>query len=112
MTRGATDWRRLAASFDLMAAVLNETTLLSLLKLVTERARSMAGVPLASIALPAEEAHSLRIDVAVSIGSDRIRGLTVRRGRSMLGQAFTSHGPCRRESSPIRRSAPCQPDRS
>ncbi|MEO3826426.1 GAF domain-containing protein [Actinomadura sp. B10D3] len=90
MSRGAPDRRRLAASFDLMAAVLNGTTLPSLLKLVTERARSMAGVPLAFIALPAEEAHTLRIDVAVGVGSDRIRGLTVRRGRSMLGRAFTS----------------------
>ncbi|MCP9951032.1 GAF domain-containing protein [Actinomadura madurae] len=90
MSRGAADRRRLAASFDLMAAVLNGTTLPSLLKLVTERARSMAGVPLAFIALPAEEAHTLRVDVAVGVGSDRIRGLTVRRGRSMLGRAFTS----------------------
>ncbi|XRQ06607.1 GAF domain-containing protein, partial [Actinomadura welshii] len=90
MSQGKADRRRLAASFDLMAAVLNETTLPSLLKLVTEQARSMAGVPLAFIALPAEEAHTLRIDVAVGIGSDGIRGLTVRRGRSMLGRAFSS----------------------
>ncbi len=90
MSRGAADRRRLAASFDLMAAVLNGTTVPSLLKLVTERARSMAGVPLAFVALPAEEAHTLRIDVAVGVGSDRIRGLTVRRGRSMLGRAFSS----------------------
>ncbi len=73
-----------------VAAVLNGTTLPSLLKLVAERARSMAGVPLAFIALPAEEAHTLRIEVAVGVGSDRIRGLTVRRGRSMLGRAFSS----------------------
>ncbi|GAA1828859.1 GAF domain-containing protein [Actinomadura chokoriensis] len=90
MSRGAADQRRLTASFDLMAAVLNGAALPSLLKLVTERARSMAGVPLAFIALPAEEAHTLRIDVAVGAGSDRIRGLTVRRGRSMLGRAFSS----------------------
>ncbi|WP_396453210.1 GAF domain-containing protein, partial [Actinomadura sp.] len=90
MSRGAADRRRLTASFDLMAAVLNGTALPSLLKLVAERARSMAGVPLAFIALPAEEAHTLRIDVAVGVGSDRIRGLTVRRGRSMLGRAFSS----------------------
>src|SRR5690606_32856352 len=61
MSRGAADRRRLTASFDLMAAVLNGTALPSLLKLVAERARSMAGVPLAFIALPAEEAHTLRI---------------------------------------------------
>jgi hypothetical protein len=90
ISRGAADRQRLDASFDLMAAVLNGTALPGLLKLVTERARSMAGVPLAFIALPAEEAHTLRIDVAVGVGSDRIRGLTVRRGRSMLGRAFNS----------------------
>lgn len=90
MSRGAADRRRLTGSFDLMAAVLNGTALPSLLKLVAERARSMAGVPLAFIALPAEEAHTLRIDVVVGVGSDRIRGLTVRRGRSMLGRAFSS----------------------
>lgn len=84
------DRRRLAASFDLMAAVLDGIALPGLLKLAAERARAMAGVPLAFIALPAEEAHTLRIDVAVGAGSDRILGLTVRRGRSMLGRAFSS----------------------
>ncbi|WP_433476435.1 GAF domain-containing protein [Spirillospora sp. CA-142024] len=90
MSRGAADGRRLAASFGLMAAVLDGVALPRLLTLVAERARAMAGVPLAFIALPAEEAHTLRIDVAVGTGSDRIRGLTVRRGRSMLGRAFSS----------------------
>lgn len=90
MFQDAADQHRLAASFDLMAAVLNGATLPSLLKLVTERARSIAGVPLAFIALPAEETYILRIDVAVGVGSDQIRGLMVLRGRSMLGRAFNS----------------------
>lgn len=90
MSRGVADRRRLAASFDLMAAALNGTALPVLLKLVAERSRAMAGVPLAFIALPAEQAHTLRIDVAVGTGSDRIRGLTVQSGRSMLGRAFIS----------------------
>lgn len=82
--------RRVAASFDLMTAVLDGATLSRLLILVAERARAMAGVPLAFIALPDEDGLTLQIDVAVGAGSDRIRGLTVRRGRSMLGRAFSS----------------------
>ncbi|QKW33491.1 hypothetical protein HUT06_05160 [Actinomadura sp. NAK00032] len=88
--RGPEDGRRLAASFDLMTAVLHGASLPRLLILVAERARAMAGVPLAFIALPSEAAHTLRIDIAVGAGSDRIRGLTVRRGKSMLGRAFGS----------------------
>ncbi|NKZ02341.1 GAF domain-containing protein [Actinomadura latina] len=82
--------RRVTASFDLMTAVLHGASLPRLLILVAEQARAMAGVPLAFIALPCEDAHTLRIDIAVGAGSDRIRGLTVRRGRSMLGRAFGS----------------------
>ncbi|MGH3241621.1 MAG: GAF domain-containing protein [Spirillospora sp.] len=82
--------RRLAASFDLMAAVLDGITLPGLLTLVAEQARVMADVPLAFIALPADDALILRIDIAVGAGSDQIHGLTVRRGRSMLGRAFSS----------------------
>ncbi|CNF46905.1 histidine kinase [Mycobacterium tuberculosis] len=85
--------RRLTASFDLMTAVLNGAALPRLLILVAEQARAMAGVPLAFIALPCEENHTLRIDIAVGAGSDRIRGLTVRRGKSMLGRAFGSRRP-------------------
>jgi hypothetical protein len=88
--RGTENNRRLAASFDLMTAVLDGAALPRLLILVAERARAMAGVPLAFIALPDEDAVTLRIDIAVGAGSDRIRGLTVRRGRSMLGRAFGS----------------------
>ncbi|MFA1542582.1 GAF domain-containing protein [Actinomadura monticuli] len=88
--RGAENGRRLDASFDLMRAVLDGAALPRLLILVAERARAMAGVPLAFIALPDEAALTLRIDIAVGAGSDRIRGLTVRRGRSMLGRAFGS----------------------
>ncbi|GAA4232413.1 hypothetical protein GCM10022254_32200 [Actinomadura meridiana] len=88
--RHAVDRRRLAASFDLMSAVLDGVALPGLLTLVAERARVMVGVSLAFVALPAEDANTLRIEVAVGTGSDQIRGLTVRRGRSLLGRAFSS----------------------
>ncbi|TDB99275.1 hypothetical protein [Actinomadura sp. 7K534] len=88
---GAEDARRLAASFDLMTAVRDGTPLHGLLTLVAEQARAMAAVPLAFIALPAEDALMLRIEIAVGAGSERVRGLTVRRGRSMLGRVFSSH---------------------
>ncbi|TMR07331.1 hypothetical protein ETD83_00850 [Actinomadura soli] len=90
VSRGADNSPRVAASFDLMAAVLDGIELPDLLTRVAERARAMAGVPLAFIALPAEDAVTLRIDIAVGADSDRVRGLTVRRGRSMLGRAFSS----------------------
>jgi hypothetical protein len=78
-----------AASFDLMAAVLDGITLPDLLTRVAEQARAIAGVPLTFIALPVD-AVTLRIDIAVGTDSDHIRGLTVPRGRSMLGRAFNS----------------------
>ncbi|TDD38678.1 GAF domain-containing protein [Actinomadura sp. KC06] len=89
-SRGADNSPRVAASLDLMAAVLDGVALPDLLTRVAELARGMAGVPLAFIALPAEDALTLRIDIAVGAEGDRIRGLTVRRGRSMLGRAFSS----------------------
>lgn len=90
VARAADDHARFAASFDLMAAVLNGTRLPGLLTLVAAHARTMARVPLAFVALPAEDGNILRIDVADGADGDRIRGLTVRRGRSMLGRVFSS----------------------
>ncbi|WP_433475152.1 GAF domain-containing protein [Spirillospora sp. CA-142024] len=84
------DHRRFAATFELMTEVLNGTRPSGMLPLVTAHARTLARVPLAFLALPAEEGNTLRIEVAVGTDSDRIRGLTVRRGRSMLGRAFSS----------------------
>ncbi|MEU8799086.1 GAF domain-containing protein [Spirillospora sp. NPDC048819] len=90
VTRAADDQVRFAASFDLMTAVLNGTRLPDLLTLLTTHARTMARVPLAFIAMPVEDGNTLRIEVAVGTDGDRIRGLMVRRGRSMLGRAFSS----------------------
>jgi hypothetical protein len=81
---------RLAASFDLMGAVLAGAGPVEALTLLAERARTMARVPLAFVALPEEGGGTLRIDVAVGPAADRVRGLTVRRGRSMIGRAFSS----------------------
>ncbi|MFI0352251.1 hypothetical protein [Actinomadura sp. 9N407] len=88
--RALGDGDRLASSFDLMAAVLNGIGLPEALTLVATRARSIACTPLAFIALPIEDGNTLRVDVAVGTGGDRILGLTVRRGRSMIGRAFSS----------------------
>jgi hypothetical protein len=84
------DRRRFAATFELVAAVLNDTRPTAMLPLVAAHARALAHVPLAFIALPGEDGNTLRIEVAAGAGSDRIRGLTVRRGRSLLGRAFSS----------------------
>jgi hypothetical protein len=90
-SREADNERRLDASFALMTAVLDGMDLPGMLTMVAEHARAMAHVPLAFIALPYQNGVTLRIDVAVGAGSDRILGLTVRRGRSMLGRVFSSH---------------------
>ncbi|GAA2265987.1 GAF domain-containing protein [Actinomadura sp. NPDC048955] len=85
------DRRRFAATFDLMSAVvLDGTGVPGMLALVAARARELARVPLAFVALPGEDGNTLRVEVADGPGGDRIRGLTVRRGRSMLGRAYTS----------------------
>ncbi|MEU9025209.1 GAF domain-containing protein [Actinomadura sp. NPDC048394] len=88
--RDAADEQRSAASFELMAAVMDGAHLPDLLELVATQARALAHVPLAFIALPVEDGHMLRIEIAVGAEGERIRGLTVRRGRSMLGRAFAS----------------------
>jgi GAF domain len=88
--RNVADEQRSAASFELMAAVMDGTRLPELLELVATQARALAHVPLAFIALPVQDGHMLRIDVAVGAEGERVRGLTVRRGRSMLGRAFAS----------------------
>ncbi|MGW3771389.1 GAF domain-containing protein [Actinomadura verrucosospora] len=86
-----TDRRRLAATFELMSAVvLDGTGVPGMLALVAAHARELARVPLAFVALPGEDGNTLRVEVADGPGGERIRGLTVRRGRSMLGRAFTS----------------------
>ncbi|MFB4302275.1 GAF domain-containing protein [Actinomadura sp. NTSP31] len=89
-SRDAADEQRFAASFELMTAVLGGARLPDLLNLVAAQARALAHVPLAFIALPVEDGNMLRIDVADGTDGDLVRGLTVRRGRSMLGRAFAS----------------------
>jgi hypothetical protein len=84
------DRQRFTASFELMAAVLHETAPHELLELVAAQAMALARVPLAFIALPDETGHMLRIEVAAGAGGEGILGLSVRRGRSMLGRAFAS----------------------
>ncbi|WP_242888312.1 GAF domain-containing protein [Actinomadura litoris] len=89
--RPAEEGHRLAASFDLMAAILGGAEPAEALGLVAEHARVMARAPLAFVALPAEDGgNTLRIEIAVGAGGDRLRGLTVRRGRSMIGRVFSS----------------------
>jgi len=90
MPQAARDLGRFAASTDLMSAVLYGAPLPELLTSVAAHARTMAGASLAFIALPDREANELRVAVAVGTGSDAIRDLTVRRGRSMIGRAFST----------------------
>ncbi|MFI0446293.1 GAF domain-containing protein [Actinomadura sp. 6N118] len=84
------DPERLTASFDLMAAVLDGTGLPEMLVRVATHARVMARARLAFIALPQDDPNLLRVDIAVGDDGDRIHGLTVRRGRSMIGRVFAT----------------------
>ncbi|MEV5831052.1 GAF domain-containing protein [Spirillospora sp. NPDC052242] len=88
--RALEDRERVAASFDLMEAALNGTRPAGMLTLVVERARLLAHVPLAFVALPDADGHTLRIEVTAGPDGDRVRGSTVRLGRSMLGRVFSS----------------------
>ncbi|MEU5877007.1 GAF domain-containing protein [Spirillospora sp. NPDC047279] len=84
------DLGRYAASSDLMSAVLHGAALPDLLTRVATHARTMAGASLAFIALPDREGNELWVAVAVGAGSEAVRDLTVRRGRSMIGRAFST----------------------
>ncbi|WP_433330248.1 GAF domain-containing protein [Spirillospora sp. CA-294931] len=85
------DPARVTATFDLMSAVLEERPLEDVLTLIASHALAMAGARLAFIALPEEnDANVLRIDLALGHDSDRIRGHSVRRGRSMIGRVFST----------------------
>jgi hypothetical protein len=86
----ARDLGRFEASSALMSAVLTGATLPDLLTLFATQARTMASASLAFIALPIEDGNELRIVVAVGTGSGSIQDLTFRRGRSMIGRAFST----------------------
>lgn len=81
---------RLAASFELMAALLADVDLSAVLTLVAERARPMAGAEAAFIALPDAAANTLTVDIAIGLNADRIRGLTIRMGTSVIGRVFAT----------------------
>jgi hypothetical protein len=81
---------RLAASFDLMAALLADADLVDVLTLVVERAAPMAGAAAAFIALPGAAYHTLSVDIATGLNADRIRGLNVRVGTSVIGRVFST----------------------
>jgi hypothetical protein len=81
---------RLAASFDLMAALLEGAGLQDLLTLVVGRARLMAEARLAFIALPGEAPGTLTIDVTDGVGAGYVEGLTVRIGTSAIGRVFAT----------------------
>jgi len=87
------DLGRFGASADLMSKILYGEGLSDLLTRVATHARTMSGASLAFIALPNEEGNELRVAVAVGGGSDAIRDLTVRRGRSLIGRAFSTRRP-------------------
>lgn len=79
---------RLAASFELMQALLDEAELADVLALIAARARTMAAAELAGIALPQPGTSSLVIAVTDGHDADRVRGLTVPMGQSLIGRAF------------------------
>lgn len=87
-SRGDSD--RLAASFELMAALLAEADLPQVLTLLTQRAAAMAGAHLAFLALPGPAPGTLTIAVATGTNADQLIGQSVRTGTSAIGSAYTS----------------------
>ncbi len=81
---------RLAASFELMAALLADANLVDVLTLVVERARPMAGALVAFMALPGEVNNTLTVDIAIGMNADHIRGLSIRVGTSVIGRAYAT----------------------
>jgi hypothetical protein len=79
---------RLAASFELMAALLAEADLVDVLTLIVRHARLIGEANLGFMALPGAMAHTLTIHVATGANADLIRGRTVRAGTSAIGRVF------------------------
>lgn len=81
---------RLAASFELMQALLNGADLTTALNLMIDRAGPMAGARLAFIALPDEPPSTLTVVLATGTDADRVRGLNVRVGTSVIGRVYST----------------------
>ena len=71
---------RLAASFELMAALLAEADLVDVLALLVRHARGIGDAHLAFIALPGVAPHTLEIHLATGANAELIRGRLVRAG--------------------------------
>jgi GAF domain len=85
----ADDSDRVAASFELMAAVLSGSTLTESLTLVAGLARGIAKAERAFIALPGIQPGMMSIQLAVGADADQVLGLSFRTSRSMIGRTFT-----------------------
>ncbi|HEU5158151.1 MAG TPA: GAF domain-containing protein [Streptosporangiaceae bacterium] len=79
---------RLAASFELMAALLAEADLADVLSLTVRHARRIGDADLAFIALPGVAPHTLEIHVATGANAEVVRGGLVRAGTSIIGRVF------------------------
>jgi GAF domain-containing protein len=79
---------RLAASFELMAALLAEADLVDVLTLLVRHARRIGDADLAFIALPGVAPHTLEIHVAIGANADLIHGRLIRAGTSVIGKVF------------------------
>lgn len=88
-TPTAGDPDRVAACFELMAAVLNGSTLTQSLTLVADLARGIAKAERAFIALPDIQPGMMSVQLAVGADADQVLGLSFRTSRSMIGRTFT-----------------------
>ncbi|HZB33485.1 MAG TPA: GAF domain-containing protein [Streptosporangiaceae bacterium] len=79
---------RLAASFELMAAILAEADLVHVLTLFVRHARHIGDADLAFLALPGVAPHTLEIHLPTGANADLIRGRLVRAGTSVIGKVF------------------------
>jgi signal transduction histidine kinase len=85
--------RRLEAIREVTTRILEGADPQEILELVARRARELVGADLATIAVPADQSESLRIQVADGIHADELRGMVFPIDRSVSGDIIRTGRP-------------------
>ena len=85
--------RRLEAIREVTTRILEGADPQEILELVARRARELVGADLATIAMPADQSESLRIQVADGIHADELRGMVFPIDRSVSGDILHTGRP-------------------
>ena len=85
--------RRLEAVREIVTRILEGAESEEILELVALRARELVGADLATLAVPADQSESLRIQVADGIHADELRGMVFPVERSVSGEIIHTGKP-------------------